>query len=88
MSLPDLEVLDKNVEELLCENKQNKNKKQEKSKDSVLDGICQEFTLWEDCENPLANAKLANILEKFDLEMISEKKTKSLLKIYQKPKKL
>ena len=39
-------------------------------------------------ENPLANAKLANILEKFDLEMISEKKTKSLLKIYQKPKKL
>ena len=40
-SLPDQEVLDKSVEELLCENKQNKSKKQEKSKDSVLDGICE-----------------------------------------------
>ena len=85
VSLPDQEVLDKNVEELLCENKQNKSKKQEKSKDSVLDGICQEFTLREDSGNPLANAKLANILEKFYLEKISEEKTKSLLKKYQKP---
>ena len=80
VSLPDQEVLDKNVEELLCENKQNKSKKQEKSKDSVLDGICQEFTLKEDSGNPLANAKLANILQKFYLEKISEEKTKSLLK--------
>ena len=56
VSLPDQEVLDKNVEELLCQNanKQNKSKKQEKSKDSVLDGICQEFTLKEDSGNPFA----------------------------------
>ena len=40
MGLPDQEVLDKNVEEIFCENKQNQSKKQEKSKDSVLDGIC------------------------------------------------
>ena len=55
-SLPHQEVLDKNVEELLCENtnKQNKSKKQEKSKDSALDGICQEFTLREDSGNPFA----------------------------------
>ena len=85
VSLPDQEVLDKNVEELLCENKQNKSKKQEKSKDSVLDGICQEFTLREDSGNPLANAKLANTLEKFYLEKISEEKTKFLLKKYQNP---
>ena len=56
VSLPDQEVLDKNVEKLLCQNanKQNKSKKQEKSKDSVLDGICQEFTLREDSGNPFA----------------------------------
>ena len=30
VSLPDQGLLDKNVEELLCENKQNKSKKQEK----------------------------------------------------------
>ena len=56
VSLPDQEVLDKNVEELLCENtnKQNKSKKQEKSKDSALDEICQEFTLGEDSGNPFA----------------------------------
>ena len=86
MSLPDLEVLDKNVQEFLSENtnKQNKSKKQEKSKDSVLDGISQEFTLREDSGNPLANAKLANILEKFYLEKISEEETKFLLKKYQK----
>ena len=40
MGLPDQEVLDKNAEELLCENKQNQNKKQKKADDSVLDGIC------------------------------------------------
>ena len=76
MSLPDQEVLDKNVEELLCENKQNKSKKQEKSKDSVLDGICQEFTLREDYGSPLTNPKLANILERFSLEKVSEEKIK------------
>ena len=85
MSLPDQEVLGKNIEELLRENKQNKSKKQENSKNSVPDGICQEFTLREDSGNSLANAKLANILEKFYLEKISEEKTKSLLKKYQKP---
>ena len=85
VSLPDQEVLDKNVEELLCDNKQNKSKKQEKSKDSVLNGICPEFTLREDSGNPLANAKLANILEKFYLEKTSEEKTKFILKKYQKP---
>ena len=57
VSLPDQEVLDKNVEELLCENKQNKSKKQEKSKDSVLDGICQEFTLREDYGSPIFSGK-------------------------------
>ena len=89
VSLPDQEVLDKNVEELLCENtnKQNESKKQEESKDSVLDGICQEFIFREDSGNPLANAKQANILEKFYLGKISEEKTKSLLKKYQKPEK-
>ena len=56
MSLPDLEVLDKSVEELLCENKQNKSKKQEKFKDSVLDGICQDFNHRDDSGNPLENA--------------------------------
>ena len=35
--------------------------------------------------NPFVNAKLANILEKVYLEKISEEKTKSLLKKYQKP---
>ena len=45
MSLPDQEVLDKNVEELVCENKQSQSKKQEKCKDSLLDGICQDFIL-------------------------------------------
>ena len=64
MSLPDQEVPDKNVEELLRENKQNKCKKQEKSKDSVLDGICQEFTIREDYGSPLANPKLAKFLRK------------------------
>ena len=74
VSLPDQVVLDKNVEELLSENtnKQNKSNKQEKSKDSALDQICQEFTLKEESGNPFANAKLANILEKFYLEKISE----------------
>ena len=56
VSLPDLEVLDKSVEELLCENKQNKSKKQEKPKGSVLDGICQDFTHRDDSGNPLENA--------------------------------
>ena len=68
MSLPDQEVVDKNVEELLCQNKQNESKKQEKSKDNVPDDICQEFTLRGDPGNTLANVKLANILEKFYLE--------------------
>ena len=71
---------DKNVEELVCENKQNKSKIQEKSTDGVLDNICQKFTLMEDFWNPFANAKLANVLEKFYLEKIFEEKTKSLLK--------
>ena len=34
----------------------------------------------EDFWNPFANAKLANVLEKFYLEKIFEEKTKSLLK--------
>ena len=86
VSLRDQEVLDKNVGELLCENKQNKSKKkQEKPKYSVLDGICQEFILREGSGNPLANTKLANILQKFYLEKIPEERTKSLLKKYQKP---
>ena len=85
VSLPDEGVLDKTVEELLCENKQNKSKKQENPKDSVLGGICQEFTLREGSGNPLANAKPANIPEKFYLEKISKERTKSLLKKYQKP---
>ena len=68
MSLPDQEVVDKNVEELLCQNKQNESKKQEKSRNNVPDDICQEFTLRGDSGNTLANAKLANILEKFYLE--------------------
>ena len=45
VSLLDQEAPDKKVEELLCENKQNKCKKQENSKDGFLDGISQEFTL-------------------------------------------
>ena len=86
VSLCDQEVLDKNVGEPLCENKQNKSKKkQEKPKYSVLDGICQEFILREGSGNPLANTKLANILQKFYLEKIPEERTKSLLKKYQKP---
>ena len=85
MSQPDQEVLEKNVEELLHENKQNKSKKTSvRCKDSILDGIYQEFTFREDSGNPLANAKLANILEKFYPEKISEEKTKSLLKKHQK----
>ena len=82
MSLTDQKVLDKNVEELLCENKINKSKTQEKSKDSAFDEICQEFTLREYSWNPLANAKRANILEKPFLENIYEEKTTSLLKKY------
>ena len=35
--------------------------------------------------NLFVNAKLANILEKVYMEKISEEKTKSLLKKYQKP---
>ena len=85
MSLPDQEVLDKNVEDLLCEKKENKSKKQVNSKDSVLDSICQEFTLREDSVNPLGNAILANILENFYLEKISKERTKSPMKIYQNP---
>ena len=85
MSLPDQEVLDKNARKLLCENKQNTSKKQEKSKDNVFYGICQELTLREDSENSLANARLANILEETYLEKISEEKTKFQLKKYQKP---
>ena len=79
---------DKNVEELVCENKQNKNKIQDKSTDGVLDNICQKFTLMEDFWNPFANAKLANALEKFCLEKIFEEKTKSLLKKLPKAWKL
>ena len=52
-----------------------------KLKDSVLDCICQEFTLRENSRNPLVNVKLVNILEKAYLEKISEEKTKSLYKI-------
>ena len=66
-------------------NKIKVKKKQEKPKYSVLDGICQEFILREGSGNPLANTKLANILQKFYLEKIPEERTKSLLKKYQKP---
>ena len=65
--------------------KTNKIKIKKKLKDSVLDCICQEFTLRENSRNPLANAKLANILEKAYLEKISEEKTKSLLQNYENP---
>ena len=70
---PDQEVLEKNVKEPLSEKKQTKSKKQKKYKDSVLDGICQDFTLREESGNPLANAKLASILGKIYLEEISDK---------------
>ena len=49
VNLLDQDVLGKNVEELLWKNKQNKSKKQEKSKH--IDGICQEFILREDWES-------------------------------------
>ena len=65
--------------------KTNKIKIKKKLKDSVLDCICQEFTLRENSRNPLVNAKLANILEKAYLEKISEEKAKSLLQNYENP---
>ena len=65
--------------------KTNKIKIKKKLKDSVLDCICQEFTLRENSRNPLVNAKLANVLEKAYLEKISEEKTKFLIQNYENP---